>query len=78
MTRTTSAWPVRPVQTSSYVGLGVEPPAYPTEVDQTPGTSQNVFSSPQKQPSPNTATPKPSGAWVSTGLPSVRWVPPTW
>ena len=26
-TRTTSAWPVRPEQTSSYVGFGVKPPA---------------------------------------------------
>ena len=30
-------WPVRPEQTSSYDGCGVVPPAYPTEVDQTPG-----------------------------------------
>ena len=30
-------WLVRPLQTSSYDGWGVVPPAYPTEVDQTPG-----------------------------------------
>ena len=29
-----------PEQTSSYDGFGVVPPAYPTEVDQTPGTCQ--------------------------------------
>ena len=27
MIRTTSAWPVRPVHTSSYAGFGVTPPA---------------------------------------------------
>ena len=32
-TCTTSAWPVRPLHTSSYVGLGVIPPAYPTAVE---------------------------------------------
>ena len=49
-------WPVRPLQTSSYDGFGVMPPAYPTEVDQTPGTCQKISSAPQKQPSPNSAT----------------------
>ncbi len=49
-------WPVRPLQTSSYDGFGVLPPAYPTEVDHTPGTCQKISSAPQKQPSPNSAT----------------------
>ena len=45
-------WPVRPRHTSSYDGLGVMPPAYPTDVDQTPGIRQKISSAPQKQPSP--------------------------
>ena len=49
-------WPVWPEQTSSYDGCGVVPPAYPTEVDQTPGICQKISSAPQKQPSPKTAT----------------------
>src|SRR5665811_2596464 len=53
------------------------PPAYPTDVDQTPDTFQNVCSAPQKQPSPKTATAIPAGASVSIGLPSTRCVPPT-
>src|SRR5690606_39753533 len=60
-TSTTSACPVRAVQTSSYVGLGVCPPAYPTAVEYTPGVCQNRRSAPQKQPSPNTAVLMPSG-----------------
>ena len=41
--RTASVWPVRPEQTSSYVGCGVWPPAYPADVDQTPGqTTQHL------------------------------------
>jgi len=38
--RIASVWPVPPVQTSSYVGWGLCPPAYPTDVDQTPGSCQ--------------------------------------
>ena len=54
-TRTISAWPVLPEHTSSYVGFGVRPPAYPTAVEMTPGVCQKVFSAPQKQPRPKTA-----------------------
>ena len=54
-------WAVRPVQTSSYVGFGVEPPEYPTDVETTPGTFQKSFSAPQKQPIPNSAISVPAG-----------------
>src|SRR4029079_16220325 len=60
-TGTDSACPVLPVPDSWYVGFVVEPPWYPTAVVQTPGCCQNVFSSPQKQPSANSAIWKPSG-----------------
>src|SRR6266704_1515245 len=60
-TWTTSACPVYPEQTSSYVGFGVTPPAYPTAVEITPGIFQNIFSAPQKQPMPKTASWAPSG-----------------
>src|SRR3954471_13756508 len=72
-TRTASVCPVWPEQTSSYDGCGVDPPAYPADVDQTPGIRQKISSAPQKQPSPKTATSKPSGmlsALVTTGVPS--------
>ena len=46
-------WPVRPLQTSSYVGLGVRPPAYPTAVAWMPfPSSQNMRSAPQKHSMP--------------------------
>lgn len=50
MTSTVSAWPVLPVQTSSYVGAAFVPPIYPTEVSRTPGIFQNLRSAPQKHP----------------------------
>ena len=37
------------------MGFGVYPPAYPDAVVYTPGSCQNVFSAPQKQPIPNSA-----------------------
>src|SRR4029079_17823134 len=74
-TRTDSACPVLPVPDSWYVGFGVEPPWYPTAVVQTPGCSQNVFSSPQKQPSANSATWKPSGYGPAIGVPRIVWMP---
>src|SRR6266540_1929467 len=66
-TTTTSAWPVRPLQASSYVAFGVKPPAYPTAVVYTPGIRQNTFSAPQKHPMPNTAVSIPSGNGGSSG-----------
>ena len=59
--RTTSACPVSPEQTSSYVGYGVKPPAYPTAVVHTPSVCQNSRSAPQKHPNPSTAVCKPAG-----------------
>ena len=50
------------------------PPVYPTAVDQTPGTCQNVFSSPQKQPSANTAVASPAGNGGTIRLPVTTWV----
>src|SRR5205823_6991433 len=69
-TCTASVCPVYPEQTSSYVGFGVTPPAYPTEVEMTPGTFQNIFSAPQKQPIPKTATCAPAGHGPRSGVPS--------
>src|SRR5690242_19634102 len=69
----TSACPVRPLHTSSYVGLGVSPPAYPTAVTTTPGVSQNLRSAPQKQPIPNTACSVPSGKGGCSGRPFTAW-----
>src|SRR6476620_2087333 len=74
-TRTDSACPVLPVPDSWYVGFGVEPPWYPTAVVHTPGCCQNVFSSPQKQPSANSAISKPSGYGPAIGVPSTVCVP---
>src|SRR6266508_4410215 len=72
-TRTASVCPVRPVQTSSYVGFGVYPPAYPTAVVQTPGMSQKNSSAPQKQPVPNHTSSYPSGAGAVCGVPSTMF-----
>src|SRR5439155_7090580 len=58
-TWTTSVCPVYPEHTSSYVGFGVTPPAYPTDVEMTPGIFQNIFSAPQKQPIPKIAVCAP-------------------
>src|SRR2546430_15579418 len=59
-TWTTSVCPVWPEQTSSYVGFGVCPPAYPTDAEITPEMLQNIFSAPQKQPLPKTTNRAPS------------------
>src|SRR5260221_10036012 len=72
-TSTVSAWPVRPEQTSSYVGLGVYPPEYPAAVEITPGVCQNFFSAPQKQPRPNTAVRVPSGHGPVSDAPFTKW-----
>src|SRR5205085_10778344 len=72
-TWTTSACPVSPEHTSSYVALGVRPPAYPTEVEYTPGSCQNSRSAPQKQPIPTTARSSPSGKGGLGGVPSTAW-----
>src|SRR5439155_5816801 len=69
-TSTASACPVRPVHTSSYVGFGVNPPAYPTAVVYTPGICQKSRSAPQKQPSANTAVSIPSWNGAINGVPS--------
>ena len=69
-TRTASACPVRPEQTSSYVGFGVNPPAYPAAVEYTPGICQYNLSAPQKHPSANTAVSTPSGNGCSSGVPN--------
>src|SRR3990170_5507741 len=62
-----------PEQTSSYVGLGVEPPAYPTAVTNTPSPScQNLRSAPQKQPRPKTARSIPSGYGPCRGCPLTK------
>src|SRR3989344_6432050 len=54
--RVTSAWPVRPVDTSSYVGFGLVPPAYPGITDTTPLSILKTASVHQKHPPPKIAT----------------------
>src|SRR5262249_22127733 len=71
-TRTTSLWPVPPVHTSRYVGFGVYPAAYPTDVLYTPGSFQNAFSAPQKHPMPNSASSVPAGKGGSSREPSTK------
>src|SRR5664280_1206115 len=71
-TRTTSLCPVQPVQTSRYVGFGVEPAAWPTAVVKTPLCCQNFFSAPQKQPIPKSARCIPSGNGGSNGWPLTK------
>ena len=46
------------------------PPAYPTDVEITPGSRQKIRSAPQKQPIPKTATCAPSGHGPFSGVPS--------
>ena len=45
--------PDLPVQTSSYVGFSVCPPAYPEITFLTPDISSKRTSTPQKQPAPS-------------------------
>src|SRR6059058_3854125 len=71
-TSTASVCPVRPEQTSSYVGFFVKPPAYPTAVVYTPGACQNTRSAPQKQPMPTTACSSPAGNGGAIGVPSTK------
>src|SRR6266508_127171 len=52
----TSAWPVLPLQTCSYVGLGSWPPEYPETTSSTPCRLSNTGSTHQKQPPPRVAT----------------------
>src|SRR5699024_4230514 len=68
-TRTASVCPVAPEQTSSYVGLGVQPPAYPTAVVHTPSSSQSTRSAPQKQPKTSVMVSSPSGYGGVMGFP---------
>src|SRR3954463_12850851 len=72
-TRTASVWLVMPLHTSSYVGFFVSPPAYPTAVEYTPGSSQNLRSAPQKQPMPNCASCRPAGNGALSGCPFRKW-----
>jgi hypothetical protein len=66
-------WPVRPEQTSSYVGFGVSPPAYTAAVVYTPGAFQKRRSAPQKQPMPTTIRSNPSGNGGVIGVSRTRW-----
>src|SRR3990172_10349335 len=61
-----------PVQTSRYVGFGVWPAVYPTAVEYTPSTCQNLRSAPQKQPIANVARASPSGNGGSSGRPLTK------
>ncbi len=61
---------MRPEHTSSYVGFGEYPPAYPTAVVYTPDASQNFRSAPQKHPIPTTIISSPSGKGGRSGAPS--------
>lgn len=54
-TCTASVCPVCPLHTSSYVGFGVKPAAYPHAVVNTPGSRHAPFSEPQKHPFAKTA-----------------------
>ena len=67
-------WPVRPLHTSSYDGLGVNPPAYPTAVLYTPSVCQKIRSAPQKHPSPKIAVSRPSGNGGLMGWSFTKWV----
>jgi hypothetical protein len=54
---------------------GVRRRAALVAVVQTPGCCQNVFSSPQKQPSANSAICVPSGYGPPIGVPRTVWMP---
>src|SRR5690606_39744082 len=69
-TRTASACPVVPVQTCSYVGLGLRPPMYPDFTSSTPARSTKTPSRHQKQPPANMAV------WVSRSLVTLFLRPP--
>ena len=56
-----------PEHTSSYVGFGVLPAAYPTAVVYTPGCCQNLRSAPQKQPQGELGLPEISGGMAASG-----------
>src|ERR1019366_3439654 len=61
-----------PEHTSRYVGLGVGPAAYPTAVEQTPGSCQNLRSAPQKHPIANIARSRPAGNGASRRWPLTK------
>src|SRR3989338_10444221 len=52
---TTSAWPVVPLHTCSYVGFGTVPPEYPGKTTETPLSILKTASVHQKHPPPKTA-----------------------
>src|ERR1035437_2278623 len=51
----TSTWPLRPLQTCSYVGLGTRPPMYPDTTAWTPSNCWKAASTHQKHPPPRIA-----------------------
>jgi hypothetical protein len=59
---------------ASYVGFCVKPAQYPTDVLKTPGTRQNIFSVPQKQPVAKTHVSRLSGKGSLMGLFSTKWL----
>src|SRR5256714_7771914 len=65
VTWTTSAWPVRPLQTCSSVGFGTCPPAYPEITRSTPRSSLYTASRHQKQPPPSVAVSSLVSSWVA-------------
>src|SRR5262245_4868833 len=70
-TSTVSACPVVCVHTSSYDGLSVCPPVYPTAVATTPGACRNASSTPQKHPAAKAASSLPARA--VRGVPRPAW-----